>query len=134
MWKFPDNICGRQSNIFSKIFFIVIELHERNQPTKFYLGNINITCFIKVYANFWYLYPRPAQYLMHSRSPYCLNVYLLSPTIRYLYLNVIPGAYFPKKYQKLWKNANLSIISMSTPVSLFWTPNPIVLTQIVTIS
>ena len=36
---------------FFKFFFSVIELHERNQPTKLYLGNINITCFIKVLRN-----------------------------------------------------------------------------------
>ena len=48
VWKFRDNICGQQSNIFSKPFFSVIEVDERNQPTKFYLGNISITCFIKV--------------------------------------------------------------------------------------
>ena len=48
VWKFRDNICGQHSNIFSKPFFSVIEVDERNQPTKFYLGNISITCFIKV--------------------------------------------------------------------------------------
>jgi hypothetical protein len=37
---------------FFKFFFSVIELHERNQPTKLYLGNIDITCFIKVLGNF----------------------------------------------------------------------------------
>ena len=51
MWKFRDNTYGRQSNIFSKFLVSVIEIDERNQPTKFYLGNINITSFIKVLRN-----------------------------------------------------------------------------------
>ena len=48
MWKFGDNICGRQSDIFSKTFYTVIQVDETNERTKFDLGNISITCFIKV--------------------------------------------------------------------------------------
>ena len=51
MWKFRKNICRRQRTIFSKRFYAVIQVDERNQRTKFYLGNINITSFIKVLRN-----------------------------------------------------------------------------------
>ena len=51
MWAFRDTICGHQSTIFSICFFSVIELDERNQPTKFYHGTINIISFIKVLRN-----------------------------------------------------------------------------------
>ena len=76
-------------------------------------GNIyQINWFL---CKFFNLYPRPAQYFPHCRSPYCLSVYRLSSTIRFWCFNVVSCIYFPKNYRNLWKNANLSIFQHLPP-------------------